>query len=188
MGHFATFNNFTPDYSASFDHEFARLASSQDWVPGSQEYKWERTIAIREELTSLYFAPTPLASIDEQPAPLTEEEQQLKGYRDLCDEIGIPPSNSTDECKKQLKSTLVNIVDLIDARRTGAAAMVWQDFDAFRTYIRRDIRSQGANGINPRSATTPHRWPLPHFVTYTLFNMPPRTNIEDYQALILDAR
>jgi len=131
QSHFATFDNFTPDDSASFDREFARLASSQEWVPGSQQYTRERTIAMREELTSLYF------STDERPERLTEE-QQLKGYRDLCDEIGIPPGNCIDECKKHLRSTLVNIVDLIDARRTGSAAMVWQDFDAFRTYTLQD--------------------------------------------------
>ncbi|KAK7414630.1 hypothetical protein QQZ08_012522 [Neonectria magnoliae] len=137
QSHFATFDNFTPDNSASFDCEFARLASSQQWVPGSQQYTRERTIAMREELTLLYFSPTPLAVNNEPPDQLTEE-QKLKGYRDLCDEIGIPPGNSVDECKKLLKSTLVNIVDLIDARRTCSAAMVWHDLDEFRKYTLQD--------------------------------------------------
>ena len=44
--HFATFTNFTPDGAAPFNDEFARLASSQEWVPGSQEYTRERTVAM----------------------------------------------------------------------------------------------------------------------------------------------
>ncbi|KAG9249559.1 uncharacterized protein F5Z01DRAFT_631473 [Emericellopsis atlantica] len=137
QSYFATLDHFTPDESASFDREFGRLASSQEWVPGSQEYTRERTVAMREELTSLYFTPPTMASNNKQPEPLTDE-QKLKGYQDLCDEIGISPADSIDECKKHLKSTLVNIVDLIDARRTGSAAMVWQDLDAFRTYTLQD--------------------------------------------------
>ncbi|GAO14225.1 hypothetical protein UVI_02001420 [Ustilaginoidea virens] len=114
QSHFSKFDNFTPDDDASFDHEFARLASSQDWAPGSQEYTQERTIAMREELKLHYFSqPQPLSDIDEE---LTEEEK-LQGYQDLCREVRIPPSDSIAECKRLLKSTLVNIVDLIDARR-----------------------------------------------------------------------
>ncbi|KAK2036419.1 hypothetical protein LZ31DRAFT_571412 [Colletotrichum somersetense] len=103
QSHFATFDNFTPDASASFDHEFARLASSQEWLPGSQQYTRERTIAMH-----------------------------------LCHEVGLPLGDSIDECKKNLKNTLVNIVDLIDARRTHSAVMVWQDFNAFRNYTLQD--------------------------------------------------
>ncbi|KFA81771.1 hypothetical protein S40288_11567 [Stachybotrys chartarum IBT 40288] len=138
QSHFAKFDNFTPDDDASFDHEFARLASSQQWVLGSQQYTRERTITMREELKLLYFSQSQsLADINEEPMELNEE-QKLRGYRDLCNEVGISPSNSIDECKKHLKSTLVNIVDLIDARRTGSVAKVWHDFDAFRKYTLQD--------------------------------------------------
>jgi hypothetical protein len=138
QSHFAKFDNFTPDDGASFDNEFARLASSQQWVVGSQEYTRERTIAMREELNLHYFSqPQPLADIDEEPKKLNEE-QIIQGFRDLCSEIGIPPGNSIEECKKHLKSTLVNIVDLIDARRTRTTVMVWDDFDAFRDYTLQD--------------------------------------------------
>jgi hypothetical protein len=93
---------------------------------------------MREELNLLYFSqPQPLVDIDEEPKKLNEE-QILRGYRDLCTEVGIPPSNSVDECKKHLKSTLVNIVDLIDARRTRSVVMVWDNFDAFRAYTLQD--------------------------------------------------
>ncbi|QUC23843.1 uncharacterized protein UV8b_08084 [Ustilaginoidea virens] len=135
QSHFSKFDNFTPDDDASFDHEFARLASSQDWAPGSQEYTQERTIAMREELKLHYFSqPQPLSDIDEE---LTEEEK-LQGYQDLCREVRIPPSDSIAECKRLLKSTLVNIVDLIDARRMRKEVKVWDDFDAFRDYTLQD--------------------------------------------------
>lgn len=84
QSHFSKFDNFTPDDDASFDHEFARLASSQSWVPGSQIYTQERTIAMRQELKLHYFSSQlpPLGDVDED---LTEEEK-LEGYQDLCRE------------------------------------------------------------------------------------------------------
>ncbi len=131
QSHFARFQNFAPNHDAPFDDEFSRLASSQDWVPGSQKYSQERTIALSQELKLHYFTPLqPLDSIDEE---ITEEEK-LRGYQSLCEEVGIPPSDSIEKCKKQLKSTLVNIVDLVDAVRTGKKVKVWDDFDAFCNY------------------------------------------------------
>ncbi|UKZ68731.1 uncharacterized protein TrAtP1_009753 [Trichoderma atroviride] len=135
QSHFAQFENFTPNDAASFDDEFGRLASSQNWVPGSQLYARERTIAMREELKLHYFSQSqPLDGTDEE---LTEEET-LKGYQSLCQEVRIPPSDSIAECKKHLKKTLVNIVDLIDARRTRKEVKVWDDFEAFRSYTLQD--------------------------------------------------
>lgn len=135
QSHFAKFENFTPDDSASFDHEFDRLALSQNWVPGSQEYIRERTIAIREELKLHYFPQSQSASSAE---PNLAEEEDLKGYQELCREIGVLPSDSIAECKRILKSNLVNIIDLIDARRTGKKVEVWLDFEAFRAYTLQD--------------------------------------------------
>ncbi|KAH8901343.1 hypothetical protein GQ53DRAFT_740329 [Thozetella sp. PMI_491] len=134
QSHFAKFENFTPDDGASFDNEFVRLASSQNWIPGSQQYTQERTIAMRQELKLHYFSQSqPLGDVEE----LTEEDQ-LNGYRTLCLEVGIPPCDTILECKESLKKTLVNIVDLIDARRMGKKVKVWHDFEAFRTYTLKD--------------------------------------------------
>jgi hypothetical protein len=111
QSHFAKFEDFTPNDAAPFDDEFARLASSQQWVSGSQEYTRERTIAIKEELGRHYFSqPQQLDDIDEE--ELSEEEKALKGYQALCHEVGIDPSDSVEECQRNLKKTLVNIVDL----------------------------------------------------------------------------
>jgi hypothetical protein len=135
QSHFGKFENFVPHYDASFDDEFSRLASSQDWIPGSQQYTRERTIAMREELKRHFFTQSqPLDGISEE---LTEPDK-LMGFQSLCIEVGIPASESIAECREKLKSTLVNIVDLIDARRVGKKVKIWHDFEDFRRYTLRD--------------------------------------------------
>ncbi|KAG8411739.1 hypothetical protein J3458_015325 [Metarhizium acridum] len=126
QSHFAKFEDFTPNADAPFEHEFARLASSQSWVPGSQQYTRERTIALRQELITHYFC--------KPEEPELTDDAKLEGYQALCREVGLPVSDSEAECKKRLKNTLVNIVDLIDARRTLRGVKVWNDFRAFRKY------------------------------------------------------
>ncbi|KAK4194006.1 hypothetical protein QBC40DRAFT_291535 [Triangularia verruculosa] len=144
QSHFAKFEHFAPNDALSFDDEFARLASSQEWVTGSQEYTRQRTIAMREEIGRHYFcffshSQGQLGDIrEEEEKELTEEEKTLQGYQALCREVGIDPSDSLDECKRNLKSTLVNIVDLIDARRTGKRVQVWDSFERFRAYTLQD--------------------------------------------------
>ncbi|KAL2015311.1 hypothetical protein VTK56DRAFT_5889 [Thermocarpiscus australiensis] len=149
QSHFAKFEHFIANDAASFDDEFARLASSQQWVPGTQEYTRQRTIAIKEELELHYFSQPPqLDDINEE--ELSAEEKTLKGYQALCREVGIDPSESIAECKRHLKNTLVNIVDLIDARRTGKRVKVWDSFEDFRAYTLRD-----ENRIDIREAKRP---------------------------------
>ncbi|KAG6017371.1 hypothetical protein E4U43_001524 [Claviceps pusilla] len=131
QSHFAKYQGFVPDDDASFDDEFARLASSQNWIPGSQAYVQERTIAMREEITLHYFRPS--QNPDGTVVPLTRAEI-LEGFRELCREIHIPAGDSIGRCKRSLKGTLVNIVDLIDARRTSKPVKVWDDFGEFRDY------------------------------------------------------
>ncbi|KAJ6785849.1 hypothetical protein PWT90_08724 [Aphanocladium album] len=127
QSHFAKFQNFTPDDAASFDDEFARLAASQEWIPGSQLYSQERTIAINAELKSHYFS-----------SARSTKEAELKGYQDLCSEVGLSRFDTTQECQTRLKKTLVNIVDLIDTRRTGKKVKVWDSFADFRDYTLQD--------------------------------------------------
>ncbi|KAJ6784298.1 hypothetical protein PWT90_04247 [Aphanocladium album] len=127
QSHFAKFQNFTPNDAASFDDEFARLAASQEWIPGSQLYSQKRTIAINAELKSHYFS-----------SAQSPEEAELRGYQDLCGEVGLPRFDTTQECQTKLKKTLVNIVDLIDARRTMKKVKVWDSFAAFRDYTLQD--------------------------------------------------
>ncbi len=136
QSHFAKFEHFTPNDAASFDDEFGRLASSQQWVPGSQEYTRQRTIAIKEELELHYFSQQRLGDFNEE--ELSAEEKTLQGYQSLCREVGIDPSGSVVECKRNLRNTLINIVDLIDSRRTGKRVEVWDSFEEFRAYTLQD--------------------------------------------------
>ncbi|KAK2599146.1 hypothetical protein QQS21_005408 [Conoideocrella luteorostrata] len=133
QSHFTKYENFIPDEDASFDHEFERLASSQGWVLGSQQYVQNRTIAMREELEFHYFPQSQLQDITGE--KITAEEV-LKGYQALCREVRLTPGDSIAVCKKTLKAVLVNIVDLIDARRTSKEVKLWPDFEEFRNYTR----------------------------------------------------
>ncbi|KAM3447979.1 hypothetical protein MY3296_008185 [Beauveria thailandica] len=136
QSHFTKFENFIPDDDAPFDDEFARLAASQEWIAGSQEYTKERTIAMRAELKSHYFSSSQKS--EQLPEDATADEMSkeaiLEGYQALCGEVGLTRYDTTEECQRELKKTLVNIVDLIDARRTRKEVKVWQDFEAFRAY------------------------------------------------------
>ncbi|KAK4212226.1 hypothetical protein QBC37DRAFT_318474 [Rhypophila decipiens] len=134
QSHFAKFKSFTPKNDAGFEHEFARLASSQNWVPGSQQFKKERTIAMRQEFICHFFSSQPTQPTKtEEPANPTPE-QELRGFQDLCSEVGLPRAATIPECKRALKTKLVNIVDLIDTRRTGKKVKIWTDFEAFKDY------------------------------------------------------
>ncbi|KAK3986017.1 hypothetical protein QBC44DRAFT_334039 [Cladorrhinum sp. PSN332] len=95
---------------------------------------------MRQELKLHYFS-QPQDDDDgktKEDAEFTEEDLELKGYQDLCREVGISSNDSIAECKRDLKNTLVNIVDLIDARRMGKKVEVWDDFEAFRDYTLQD--------------------------------------------------
>lgn len=198
QSHFTKFNNFVPNDEASFDDEFSRLASSQEWKPGSQEYVRQRTIAMRDELEFLYFSqPDPLDAIKEESSdceeesrnttpepdpdsdgdcvivkvikvepkssasrttikqeslPLVKQEpmptptptytqyeeltyhQKLQGFQQLCREVGLEAADDIGECKRRLRTLWVNIIDLIDAKRTGRPVDVWTNWEAFRWY------------------------------------------------------
>ncbi|EJP64329.1 uncharacterized protein BBA_06711 [Beauveria bassiana ARSEF 2860] len=138
QSHFTKFENFIPDDDAPFDKEFARLAASQEWIAGSQEYTKERTIAMRAELKTHYFSSSQkIEELPEEDAAadeMTKEAIILEGYQALCGEVGLTRYDTTEECQRELKKTLVNIVDLIDARRTMKEVKIWQDFEAFRAY------------------------------------------------------
>lgn len=84
-------------------------------------------------------AGAPPALVREQDADEEESASQaeLTGFQAMCTAIGQQPGSTLGECEAALRATLVNIVDLIDARRTGRAVQVWADFDDFRAYTTR---------------------------------------------------
>ncbi|KAK4213192.1 hypothetical protein QBC37DRAFT_464277 [Rhypophila decipiens] len=68
------------------------------------------------------------------PRSLIGDALLLQGFQDLCSEVGIPRGATIPQCKRALKGKLVNIIDLIDTRRTGKKVKIWTDFKAFKAY------------------------------------------------------
>jgi viroplasmin and RNaseH domain-containing protein len=138
QSHFAQYPEFEPESNKPFDEEFKRLAQSQDWIPNSQQYHEQRTLAIKEEIQNEYWEP---ALKEEELSQLTQEERKLKedewkihGYQTLLREVNAEPRDTIAECVEALQNTLVNIVDLLDARRTGVKAEIFKCFQDFRRH------------------------------------------------------
>lgn len=132
--------NFEPDVKAEFSQEFDRLASSQGWARGSPEYKTERVTALSDEVWRHFFKDA-LRETDTRQFPDREDRERLRklrGFQALCRAVGRQPGDTLVECKLILKGTLVNIVDLIDACRTGKRLEVWTDFPKFKRYTLSD--------------------------------------------------
>ncbi|KAK6948853.1 hypothetical protein Daesc_008924 [Daldinia eschscholtzii] len=158
QSYFDQFPDFAPNNSASFDDEFSRFASSQGLQSGSQEYRRQRTKAIRDELKFHYSSqPVDLADIPPAIPELAEgsleESEKLDIYQNMCREIGVNPQDTIAACRRELKGVLVNIVDYIDARRVGKKVKIWawSDFHSFSMYSlqddkRMDIREAKADG------------------------------------------
>ncbi|KAK4228869.1 hypothetical protein QBC38DRAFT_387911, partial [Podospora fimiseda] len=126
--------------------------TSQNWVPGSQEYKRQRAIAVREEVRFHFFSQSPPKNSH---SSKHKARLLLQGYRSLYSEAQIPnPADySVAECKLAIKAKLVNIVDLIDVCRTGGEkkVKVWKSFKKFSAYT----LEQPGKTFNWREATKP---------------------------------
>ena len=138
QSHFAQYPGFEPESDTTFDEEFKRLAQSQDWIPNSQQYHQERTLAIRNELQNEYFEPAlkeeQLSQLTPEQRRIEEEERKLRGYQSLLLEIEKEPRPTIEECVEVLQSTLVNIIDLLDARRFDTKVEVFETFQAFKAH------------------------------------------------------
>lgn len=140
---------FKPDVKAEFSQEFDRLASSQGWMPGSQQYKTERVTALTSQVWTHFFKDAlkeedtkSLAISDDLSNPTKsifpfrhlDPLQKLRGFQAMCRAVGREPGGTLEQCKMILKGTLVNIIDLIDASRTNKSLEVWTDFQDFKSY------------------------------------------------------
>ncbi|KAI5928098.1 Caulimovirus viroplasmin-domain-containing protein [Camillea tinctor] len=154
QSYFSQFPGFVPNARARFDDEFSRLASSQGLVPGSRDFRRERTEALKSELVFHYSqqspSPSPCppsappfrVSIDEfcpppsPPAPTLTPAQRLSTYQSMCAAIGLARGATIAACVRSLSGVLVNIVDFVDAKRTGTRVKVWDPsaYAAFSAY------------------------------------------------------
>lgn len=150
-----------------FNEEFDRLAASQGWDRGSRQYAREWTNQLGEVVWRHYF----LDDDDDEEAALdggvdivhvaikrepgteaaphrasTSMVRKLRGFQRLCREVGVGCPLSIPACKAALGRALVNIVDLVDAKRARHPVVVWADFADFRDYT---LTCPGKR-INPR--------------------------------------
>ncbi|KAF3069716.1 Ribonuclease H [Daldinia childiae] len=149
QSYFDQFPDFVPDNNAPFDDEFGRLASSQGLASGTQEYRRQRTKAIRDEL-KLHYSTQParaLLAIPELGKRSLDEREKLDIYQNMCREIGVNPRDTVGACRRELKGVLVNIVDYIDARRVGTKVKIWawEDFRLFSAYSLRGDKRMDRN-------------------------------------------
>lgn len=135
---------FKPDVKAEFNQEFDRLASSQGWVPGSQQYRRQRVTALSSEVWTHFFRDALKESTGErlvkreESDAYTESIRKLRGFQALCRAVKKEPGETLEQCKMILKGTLVNIIDLINTSRTSKSLEVWTDFEEFRWYTLSD--------------------------------------------------
>jgi hypothetical protein len=114
----------------------------------------QHTIALRAEFDYHYLSQVEVPSTESLPASLKQEElteqkkqdrekkkeddRLLRGYQHLCREVGKPIADSIDECRMTLKlAPYINIVDLIDSRRTGSQMSTFDHFGDFKKYTLR---------------------------------------------------
>ncbi|KAF2121312.1 hypothetical protein BDV96DRAFT_209322 [Lophiotrema nucula] len=129
--YFAQHRNFEPIPNAPFNDEFDRLVSSQDWT--REEAREQKARATEEELGYHYGFTKKEEGVET--SEKEEQEPMLKGYQALCDELGKPKHDTVLGCIQELKrEPFFNIIDVIDARRTGKPAKGYTDFDDFASY------------------------------------------------------
>ncbi|KAI0117684.1 hypothetical protein GGR51DRAFT_499721 [Nemania sp. FL0031] len=150
QSYFSQVPNFVPDDRADFDEEFGRFASSQNIQPGSRAWRQERTHAIRHEVMFHYSQAEPDNKDnirEEDNRRLSNREREVRKHtfelqvlQNMCREVGLEPLSTIKDCREDIKGVLVNIVDYIDAKRTGSPIKVWppHEFEAFRSYTLSD--------------------------------------------------
>ncbi|KAK5936607.1 hypothetical protein PMZ80_011135 [Knufia obscura] len=117
-GYFGRFGGFEHDESASLVEEFDRLALHQSWSSKSKRYRQEKQKCFAEEFHRHYGKDT----------------NKLSNWQHLCREVGIEPQKSITQCKRMLSKVAVNIVDLVDHRRTGSAVQQFASKARLRRY------------------------------------------------------
>ncbi|KAJ8123053.1 hypothetical protein ONZ43_g905 [Nemania bipapillata] len=152
QSYFSQLPDFVPDDAAGFDDEFGRFASSQNIAPGSQAWRQERTNAIRHEV--IFHYSQRYASDDDSDDDIKKEDKynmglsrqerkrmsQLQVLQNMCREVKLEPLDTIEGCRATLKGVLVNIVDYIDAKRSGNPIKVWApyEFEKFKRYTLSD--------------------------------------------------
>ncbi|KAH9885941.1 hypothetical protein F4778DRAFT_759759 [Xylariomycetidae sp. FL2044] len=115
---FASSPYFEPNPNAPFEDEFRRFSVTHNLTP--QQWRVLRTRAIDRELVYHYFSQKP--SVGDEGAAVAsgvDERQLLKGYQDMARAADTVVDPVAEECWRCLVFVPVDIIGLIDFRRTG---------------------------------------------------------------------
>lgn len=121
---FDRFFSFVPAQSKSLEHDFERLRIDEGW--DKIEAKDQRKLCILAEYQH-HFHPDGF-----------QLNGKLEIWQRLCDIVGAERGASITQCKKILKKTFVNIIDLIDAMRTGTQPRVFKNRYALVKYTKKN--------------------------------------------------
>ncbi|KAI9846703.1 MAG: hypothetical protein M1837_003758 [Sclerophora amabilis] len=136
---FEDFPDFAHDPAApSLEREFRRLAIHRGWAQGSKTWKQQHGRCL-------------VAAFK---ANFEEGSTKLQRWQALCREVGLGSTvtegvggggggsglESITACKKALKNVHVNLVDLIDSRRTETQVHRFPSKAALQAYTRADKR------------------------------------------------
>ncbi|EON67896.1 hypothetical protein W97_07393 [Coniosporium apollinis CBS 100218] len=126
-------------------HQQARPQHSLQKPPQNHQAKLEDGVKLGYFESFPDFVPDPTDSLASEFKRLAihkkwainsaEYPTKLENFQRLCVEVGIdPPPPSITQCKKALKGVLVNLVNLVDSRRTGEPIKQFDTFKEFRRY------------------------------------------------------
>ncbi|KAI5801157.1 hypothetical protein EDC01DRAFT_612641 [Geopyxis carbonaria] len=118
---FATYTGFTPTPGTSFHESFAALAAHRGWSPtGNAHARAHRKF--REAL------------VVEFNNRFGTDDRSLANWQNMCALLGVHPvPTSITQCRKTLKRTHVNLVDLLQAQSVDDIR-VFENYRALRTY------------------------------------------------------
>ncbi|KAI5276212.1 hypothetical protein E4T47_00861 [Aureobasidium subglaciale] len=116
--YFDRFPNFAHNPRCSVRDEFNRLSKTQKW--DFEEKDRQRAKCYNEELEG-HFASLGI-------------DTQLDRLKHLCVEVGLEPLDTVTQCKKALKKVHVNLVDLMNARRTDKKVKQFATVKKLRKY------------------------------------------------------
>ncbi|KAM5475406.1 hypothetical protein MauCBS54593_001094 [Microsporum audouinii] len=117
--YYSRFPGFQSNPTASSSDEFTLLARHMGWGKKSKTYKRERASFLASEFATHYGA----------------DGTKLQNWQALCLELQIrEPIDTITKCRKALSKVHVNLVDLIDARRTGKAPTKFPNSQSLREY------------------------------------------------------
>ncbi|KAH8155789.1 uncharacterized protein LAJ45_00801 [Morchella importuna] len=120
----ARFQGFTPDPNSSLITNFNLLSTAQNWAPAGRA----RSRAHRRFRSAM---------IDEFNATYGTDNNDLESWKNLCRVVRVDPVPETiTQCRKAVRRTHVNLVDLIDhdVRNGGGQVKKFKTLRQLREY------------------------------------------------------